>query len=653
MAELVRTCVVVGVALVSLACGTRSTFAQDTKPDADYRQLIADAVRAAANGVLPSIVTVEQVVAVANTEGDVSGDAPTSGVIVSAEGHVLTSSLVTQNPAATLLVTLADGTRKAAKVVAQDYHRELVLLKIESDQDLTPIEISQNTQMRIGATVVAVGRYGAANSPIISRGVFSAVDRLDGVAIQTDARVSPSFYGGLLIDLSGQVLGVLIPAVAEGGAENITDWYDSGIAFAIPSHSLAVKLPRMMAGEPIKKGLLGIVARTQDPYQDGTEIATVRVRSPAEIAGLRAGDVVEAVAGKPVRRHLDIKQHLGAYDAGDTIVVRVRRGEESIDFDVQLAESIPPLECQRLGVVARRHSVDGDESSEVVVDGIVPKSPAEGMLEVDDVIQRIGNAEVHDLQTLRRILLTAQNETAVSILVRRGDQTKTIEVMPQAIASGLSSELPKSMLEKDAKAWSVETIKLPEAPNAAAVVAPELDSQRKRLGLMMLLLNPGDGAPETALKDWPNLASQFGVVVCAVAPQDNERWRPAEIEVVTTLAAQLIKQYAIEPAAVAVATEGAMTGKDSGAADSMAVAVAISEKRTFSGAAVNLKTRPPAVRVTENDPAMPLQFVLSVKEPSEMPTWAAPLQKAGYPIISAETLDQEQLLIWVRLLQAI
>ncbi len=642
--------------LLAICLGTASARGQEpvSVSETDYRILISKAVRQAAEVVLPSIVTIEQVGTAASGGGEVAQDAPTSGVVVSSDGHVLTSSLVVQNPSASLLVTLADGTRKAARVIARDHHRELVLLKIESDTPLTPVSlkspsIAAPSNARIGQTVIGVGRYGTESSPMVSRGVLSAVGRLDGIAIQTDARVSPSLYGGPLIDLTGQVLGILIPAVAEGGAENITDWYDSGIAFAIPTETIAKNLDRLIAGESIKAGVIGIVARTQDPYDDGTEVATVRVRSPAEEAGIRAGDVIESVAGHSVRRHLDIKQWLGSFDAGDTVAIRLRRGDESLDVDVKLVETIPPLNPQRLGLVVKRLSVDGDEGSQVVVDSIVPGSPAESKFQVEDELTKVGKVDVRDVQSLRRLLLTAQDEAPISVGIRRGGKDSTIEITPVAVSKSEPAELPES-LENTGKPWGIEEFKLPDAANASAILAPKADADFNRLGLLMILLNPGGSSPEKSLAAWVEPATRTGVVVCAVAPTDNGRWKPEEIETVSRLAALVVKQHRIDPAAVAIATEGGMSGADAGPSDAMAIAVAITEKRTFSGVAVSAKTRPPAVRVTENDPESPLQFLITG---DELPPWSAPLKQAGYPILLSKEVDAKRMLVWTRLLQSI
>ena len=164
------------------------------------------------------------------------------------------ANIVLKRASASILVVLPDNSRHAATVIARDRHRDLVLLKIKTDKTLTAVDLPDEIDVPIGSTVVATGRYGIEQSPLVSSGILSATERLDGIALQTDARVSPSFYGGLLVDLYGNPIGVLIPAVAEGGAPDDTSWYDSGIAFAIPTDVLKKKLSRLIDGDDVKKG---------------------------------------------------------------------------------------------------------------------------------------------------------------------------------------------------------------------------------------------------------------------------------------------------------------------------------------------------------------------------------------------------------------
>jgi hypothetical protein len=115
----------------------------------------------------------------------------------------------------------------------------------------------------------------------------------------------------------------------------------------------------------------------------------------------------------------------------------------------------------------------------------------------------------------------------------------------------------------------------------------------------------------------------------------------------------VIKQHAIDSSAVAIASEGTLSGKDAGAADAMAIAAGITEKKTFTGIVIHGKSRPPGLRLQDNDPTSPLQFLIPLPADEEAPSWVASLRKAGYPVRLGGAIDQRELLIWTRLLQAI
>ncbi len=620
-----------------------------------YRQAMAKAVRNAANRVLPSVVTIEIIGTGGVGPGEVEQDAPTSGVVIDDAGFILGSSIVVRRPSASILVVLPDGTRHAAEVVARDHHRDLVLLKITTDKELTAVELPESIDVQIGQTTVAVGRYGSDASPMISRGVLSAAGRLDGIALQTDARVPPALYGGPMIDLYGNVLGILIPAVAQGGAEDSTSWYDSGIAFAIPSDVITRKLDRLIKGEDIKKGVMGIVSRSRDPYASGTEIAAVRTRSPAEAAGIKPGDKVLTVDGKPVRRHQEIRQILGSFDAGESILIKLERDGKEIEIETTLAESIPPLQPQRLGVIVREESAEGDQPQTIViVDAVLPGSPAAGKIEAGDVILRVGEAAIEDADSLRRQLISAAPDDAIKVAYRRGDDgQQTATITPQNIAGPIFDGLPDSWGDAGDDDWTIQEIKLPDAANAAAYVAPKPDAENQQLGLMILLLNPGEGSPQDVLKSWLDTSKAAGVVVCAIAPEDNRRWQPKEMELVGKHATAVLKKAPIDKSAVAVSAPGALAGGKAEAADSMAVAVSMSQSSTFFGVAVSPETRPPAVRLRENEPSASLQILLPIDSRDDLPPWGAGIERAGYPIVTGGEVNESSLLRWVRLLQAI
>ena len=129
MTHMIRNQISSGISLLTLAIIFIAT-ASTTHADTEYRKAMAKAVRNTANRVLPSVVAIEIVGTVQGAAGEIEQDAPTSGVIVDADGFVIASSIVVSKTAASILVVLSDGSRHAAKVVARDYHRDLVLLKM-------------------------------------------------------------------------------------------------------------------------------------------------------------------------------------------------------------------------------------------------------------------------------------------------------------------------------------------------------------------------------------------------------------------------------------------------------------------------------------------------------------------------------------------
>ena len=664
MIRMLRSSKLSGTSLLSLIIIVCVQCAAPAHADTEYRQAMAKAVRAAAKSVLPAVVAVEIVGTAQGPAGEVEQDAPTSGVMIDTDGYLLASSIVVRRPAASILIVLPDGSRHAAKVVSRDYHRDLVLLKIETSKELSAIEFPSKLDVQIGKTTVAVGRFGNTASPIISRGVLSGVERLDGVALQTDARVSAAFYGGPLIDLYGNVMGILIPAVAGGAGSDPTGWYDSGIAFAIPSDVILTKLERLKSGTNIKRGLIGIASKTKDPYDDGTEIAAVRKRSPAEASGIKAGDEVIEIDGKTVRRHQEIKQALGRYDAGETIRIKLRRDGKEIDITTELAETIPPLQPQRLGVLvseldsASDSEQDGEEQADddiatVVVDSVLSGTPAESKIKAGDQLRKLGDAKISSVTTLRSLLMSAEPETEVELSITRAGNDETVRLTPAMVAGSSLMQPPKAWSDAESGDWATEELKLPDSGNAAAFVAPKATDAQQNLGLLLLLMNPSGGSPTEVLENWREAANAAGVVICAVAPEDSRRWQPKEINAIGNFAAAVMKKAPINPNAVAVAAPGAISGTDAEAADSMALAVAVSQSSTFFGVSVSPKTRSPAMRVKENDPSASLQILLPLASEKELPEWSRGIKKAGYPVVLGGETDMTTLLNWVRLLQAI
>ena len=160
-------------------------------------------------------------------------------------GYIVSSAFNFVQKPDSILVTLADGTRPPAKLVATDHSRMLVLLKVKSETALPVPEAVPANEMRVGQWAIAVGRTFEADKPNVSVGIVSALDRVWGRAIQTDAKISPNNYGGPLVDISGRVLGVLVPLSPDATSEVAgVEWYDSGIGFAVPLDHVLKVLPK-------------------------------------------------------------------------------------------------------------------------------------------------------------------------------------------------------------------------------------------------------------------------------------------------------------------------------------------------------------------------------------------------------------------------
>ena len=214
-----------------------------------WNALEQKAVAAAVERVAPSVVRIETVGGLERVEKVLFGTGPTTGLVVDPQGYIVSSAFNFVNKPASILVRLPDGTRKPAKLVATDHNRKIVLLKIEVDRPLPVPEAVPEAEMRVGQWCVAVGRTFEDDRPNLAVGILSAVGRIWGKAMQTDAAVSPNNYGGPLVDIRGRVLGVLVP-LSPQSADEIAgyEWYDSGIGFAVPLEAIRKMLPQAAQG---------------------------------------------------------------------------------------------------------------------------------------------------------------------------------------------------------------------------------------------------------------------------------------------------------------------------------------------------------------------------------------------------------------------
>lgn len=353
-------------------------------PAQDLNEALEKATKEAVRKVAPSVVQIvtqggtDMVVATAKGAAFRKALGPTTGVVVSEDGYIVSSLFNFLNDPTTILVGVPGREEPVvAKRVANDRSRMLTLLKIDAKGLPVPSGVARK-EIQEGQFTVALGRtldVKRSAPPSVSVGIVSALDRIWGKAIQTDAKISPLNYGGPLVDFQGRVQGILIPASPQG--EEVTagfEWYDSGIGFAIPFEDVLAVLPKLKQGKDLYKGILGIGFKGQDLYSLVPEIGLVSKDSAAEKAGLKPGDKIVEVEGRPVTRRAQLQHVLGTRYEGEKVSLKYERDGKVVEVkDLTLVSSLQPVTHAYLGILAMRD----DPKTGVRVRHVFPKSPAE------------------------------------------------------------------------------------------------------------------------------------------------------------------------------------------------------------------------------------------------------------------------------------
>lgn len=269
-------------------------------------------------------------------------DGPTTGIVYSPDGYILTSSFNFVRDPSIVTVKLPDGRQLPAEIVARDHVRKLALLKIDADNLPTPTWTPRE-QIRTGEWAVALGRGQGDNTTTLSAGITSAVSRMAENAIQTDAKLSPANYGGPLLDSAGRVLGVCVPMGQYPGELAGIEFYDAGIGFAVPGWRVREIVAELKEGHSFQRGWLGFVFDPQ--VTKGVRILQTGDPSPIRDAGALPGDYVVEVNGQPIKHYGQLVSALYMRPAGESVRVRLLRGADHIEVEVTLAarDEIGPL----------------------------------------------------------------------------------------------------------------------------------------------------------------------------------------------------------------------------------------------------------------------------------------------------------------------
>lgn len=604
-------CVTLGVIGLALAALWVSNAAGGDEPP-DLDRLEQEAFRAAAARVAPSIVRIEALGGQEQAGEPLAATSPTTGLVLSADGFIVSSTYNLTGTPTSILVRLPDGTRKPARLVATDHNRMLVLLKIEPDAPLAVPEIVPAAAMRVGQWAIALGKGLESDRPSIAVGILSAANRIWGKAIQTDAAVSPNNYGGPLVDVRGRVLGVLVPLSSESdelasGAE----WYDSGIGFAVPAWHVAEILPRLEAGESLRAGVLGVSLASPNLYTEEARIGACHPNSPARKAGLQKGDRIVEIDGRPIVWGSQLKEALGRRYAGDTIHMAVVRGEERIERDVALVAQVDPFAHGFLGILPLRRPDDAEPAG-LAVRAVYPQSPAQQAdIQPGDVLVRAAGQDVKDRPSLAQAMVEMQPGQSLELEVRRGDATRPVTLALAVQPETVLPQLPagwQGTAEKPATAPPVGwvTLRAPEFQNEAGALIPADYDPAVPHGVLVYVGPPGVLDKDRLAAQWEDVCRRHDLVLLAPKSAGTERWQPREAALVRRLVDLLKTSYQIDSERVAI------LGEQAGSA--LATVVALRERELIRGLAV-IDGELPAIPES-NDPIIRLDFLVAMADGS-------------------------------------
>ena len=260
-----------------------------------------------------------------------------TGLIITSDGFVVTTLTNIGGQERGLKVELADGRVVPARRLGEDRRRDLVLLKIEAGELTAPTAASK-AELRVGQWVLAVGRTLPVAKPTVGKGILSGVGRLAGLAVQTDADISPVNFGGPLVDLHGRVVGMIAAADLSGGgvmAGAPDRFSDSGIGFAVPLEDILAELPALASGKHIEAPFLGI-RFNMTRLDRGATVTEVLEGTAAKASGLAAGDIINEFENHVIESPFQLLYEIGSRRVGDKVVFRVLRDGKPIELHATL-----------------------------------------------------------------------------------------------------------------------------------------------------------------------------------------------------------------------------------------------------------------------------------------------------------------------------
>jgi putative serine protease PepD len=265
--------------------------------------------------------------------GSRTQEAQGSGFVYDTRGDIVTNEHVVAN-ANSYSVKFWNGATYKAKLVGSDPSTDLAVLKVDSPASLLqPLALGDSSAVQVGQGVVAIGSpFGLEET--VTAGIVSALHRemtapnnfTIANSIQTDAAINHGNSGGPLLDLTAKVIGVNAQIESDSGD-------NAGVGFAIPTNTVKAIVSQLISGGNVQHAYLGVGIATAS---NGVRLTEVRSGTPAEKAGLRAGDVITKLDGKAVTQAAALGSAIDAKQPGDTVSLTYVRGGKTATATVKL-----------------------------------------------------------------------------------------------------------------------------------------------------------------------------------------------------------------------------------------------------------------------------------------------------------------------------
>ncbi len=358
-----------------------------------------------------------------------------SGVIVdAAKGYILTNNHVIEN-ADEITVTLKDKRQFEAKVIGTDPDADLAVVQIKA-RGLTELQMADSDTLQVGDFVVAIGNPFGLEQTVTS-GIVSALGRsglgIEGYEnfIQTDASINPGNSGGALVDLDGKLVGINTAIMGPAGG-------NVGIGFAIPSNMAQQIMKQLIEYGEVRRGQLGVMIQDVTPelaeamgidQNSGAVIAQVVKGSAADKAGLKVGDVVIAVNGKPIHSSAQLRNAVGLMRVGELVklkiirdgherIIRARIGEPK-RVSAEAAGLSKELSGAVLGDIEESHPLAGKVEGVEVLDVEPGSAAAQAGLRRGDIIVSVNREPVKSVEDVRRA--AEKSRHGILLNIRRGE----------------------------------------------------------------------------------------------------------------------------------------------------------------------------------------------------------------------------------------